>query len=123
MLSLGSQYTPQVDKTGAIEPQFLDGCSSGLCHADHPREVYVPSEVSSPVLLSGMKKWNEASTQGIWRFSARVFMSVAALAGKGQIGRIIWASTKARQDVLYGERIRRKKLLAAAILAAPGSTL
>jgi len=52
-----------------------------------------------------------------------MFMSVAALAGKGQIDRIVRASTKARRDVLYDERIGRKQLLAAAILAAPGSSL
>jgi hypothetical protein len=123
MFSLGSQYAPQIDKTGTIESQFLDGCSSGRSHADHSGEVCAPGEMPGPVFQSWMKKWNEPSAQGIWRFCARMFMSVAALAGKGQIDRIVRASTKARRDVLYDERIGRKQLLAAAILAAPGSSL
>lgn len=85
MLSLRPQYPPQVDQSRAIEPQFLNSCSSGRSQTDDTSKINIPGEMNSPFVLPRMKQWDEPSTQGVRRFCARIFVSVAALAGESQI--------------------------------------
>lgn len=123
MLALGSENPPQVEEARTVQPEPFYRCSSRRSLAKHPREVRAPGEVLGPNIPSRMKERDESTTQGIRRFDAGMFVPVTALAREGQVGKIIRASEVERQDVLYGERVGRKRFLAATVLAAPRSTL
>ena len=97
MLVGANQYPAQVDYTGAVQAQGIDGRAACGRQADNQGKVIVPLKMILPTLLARMKKRNFLTAAWISAGRLAVFMPVATRAGKARLsGSLVPPSARGR---------------------------
>lgn len=111
----------QVETAFAVELQGYNRSASGWRAPDDEHKIVAPGEMFAPLLPARMKQRDICARHRVTRLCVGGFKPIAALTGKRQIVENRFAAARDRENVFDGERLRRKRELATAILAnAPG---
>src|SRR4029077_16901954 len=117
MLSVFVEDPAEGDEAVAIEPQSLYGGTARRSQPDDAGEVMAPDEVVLPALVPRMEESLPCSGHRIQSPNLDVLVVVAALTGVGEVLQVVRSPGLEREDVLDGEYVSGKPLLASAVFA------
>jgi hypothetical protein len=112
------QRRPEVDQTGAVELQKLEGGATCRGPADDPRTILAPAEVIAPALPAWMEKGNQPAGRRIPPLRSIALFEVTSQASQGQVLEVVWTPQIFRNDVVDREDGGRGEHLRAAAIFA-----
>jgi len=115
MLFERDQNSSQIHYAFAVKFQLLYCCTTRGRNAVNQSEIFAPGKMLVPSITAWVEEWNPFAREWVNRVNADEFFIVAPQARERQIIQIICSTTRTRNDVLAGERIRRVTHLADAV--------
>lgn len=106
VLACVSQEAAEIHQFWSIQLQPFSRCTTGRGCADNRCQIGTPAEIAVPTMLARMVQRDLLPRLRIGRVGGDVFMVVAPLARRRQIGQLVQAAGGSGRDVLDTRRIR-----------------